>query len=567
MTGILRFESWSVAPREVLLNGFPPSSHINAAPCGPGTFPCANMSVCIPQRSMCNGYNDCPRGEDEDIITCEVSQLEFRLMLLSGPACPGEGQCVRVRTSASNVHRSRYSVICISGFPQNCTCRNVTWLSCKNLGLSQVPQTVTRNVTRISGLHPPILSVSGTPEKKDDSPYHLISPPRVIPDSAKLHMCNQAKLGLGFLVTTCCQLCQMGRCKNNQLKTLHLKSGFKDLTNLSWLILSDNNLTMRGETFPKLLKLNEIYFKKFLYCTYAPLVPKCKPTTDGVSSFEHLLVKPVLRVTVWIVAAMIGVGNSLVLWGRFSSKDENRVLSLVIRNLAVSDMLMSVYLVVIGFQDAQLRGVYNRQAHIWMSSWTCTCIGIVAMISSEEVYPHLRGGRVESHLRKTTLNTPDRDSNLDIPVIGSPVYCESNNLNHAATKRPHCSWSRVNVGAVKTLDVHSGRHLRSLRRNWSHNKRWTCTLIVSCGRLEGTGNIINDGNQSSRSSQTRVTLSEFYHKNCRVSVFILVFMSMERFLLIAIPFGTHQTMTSKTAVSWLSFIWVVGFSLAAVPGE
>nr|CAD7408710.1 unnamed protein product [Timema cristinae] len=33
----------------------------------------------------------------------------------------------------------------------------------------------------------------------------------------------------------------------------------------------------------------------------------------------------------------------------------------------------------------------------------------------EEVYPHLYGGRVENHFRKTTLST----LNLDLPVIGS----------------------------------------------------------------------------------------------------------------------------------------------------
>nr|CAD7445922.1 unnamed protein product [Timema bartmani] len=35
-----------------------------------------------------------------------------------------------------------------------------------------------------------------------------------------------------------------------------------------------------------------------------------------------------------------------------------------------------------------------------------------------EVNPHLRGGRVENHLGKTTLSSPDRDSNLDLPVLG-----------------------------------------------------------------------------------------------------------------------------------------------------
>nr|CAD7447648.1 unnamed protein product [Timema bartmani] len=35
---------------------------------------------------------------------------------------------------------------------------------------------------------------------------------------------------------------------------------------------------------------------------------------------------------------------------------------------------------------------------------------------------------------KTTLSTLDQDLNLDLPVIGSLVYCESSALNHAATE-------------------------------------------------------------------------------------------------------------------------------------
>nr|CAD7412048.1 unnamed protein product [Timema cristinae] len=52
----------------------------------------------------------------------------------------------------------------------------------------------------------------------------------------------------------------------------------------------------------------------------------------------------------------------------------------------------------------------------------------------EEVYQHSRGGRVKKHLGKTTLSTPDRDSNPDLPVTGSLVYCESDALDHAATE-------------------------------------------------------------------------------------------------------------------------------------
>nr|CAD7586185.1 unnamed protein product [Timema genevievae] len=49
-----------------------------------------------------------------------------------------------------------------------------------------------------------------------------------------------------------------------------------------------------------------------------------------------------------------------------------------------------------------------------------------------EVYPNLRGETVENHFGKTTFNTPDQDSNLDLPVIDSLVYCESSALDHVA---------------------------------------------------------------------------------------------------------------------------------------
>nr|CAD7259807.1 unnamed protein product [Timema shepardi] len=53
---------------------------------------------------------------------------------------------------------------------------------------------------------------------------------------------------------------------------------------------------------------------------------------------------------------------------------------------------------------------------------------------AEEVYPHLRGRRGENNFGKITLSTFDRDSDLELPVIGSFVYCESSALDHAATE-------------------------------------------------------------------------------------------------------------------------------------
>nr|CAD7410286.1 unnamed protein product [Timema poppensis] len=43
----------------------------------------------------------------------------------------------------------------------------------------------------------------------------------------------------------------------------------------------------------------------------------------------------------------------------------------------------------------------------------------IRKVELEEVNLHLRGGRVENHLGKTTPSSPDRDSNLDLPVLSS----------------------------------------------------------------------------------------------------------------------------------------------------
>nr|CAD7193580.1 unnamed protein product [Timema douglasi] len=51
-------------------------------------------------------------------------------------------------------------------------------------------------------------------------------------------------------------------------------------------------------------------------------------------------------------------------------------------------------------------------------SGTKPYMGIVK-VDLEEVNPHLRGGRVENTLGKTTPSLPDRDSNLDLPVLSS----------------------------------------------------------------------------------------------------------------------------------------------------
>ncbi|XP_022247336.1 relaxin receptor 1-like [Limulus polyphemus] len=173
---------------------------------------------------------------------------------------------------------------------------------------------------------------------------------------------------------------------NNQVSSIH-REAFHQLTELIEVNLSNNKIhNFPSQVFYNMCALAKLYFKKFHYCSFAPYVRICRPNTDGLSSTEHLLVRPVLRMSVWVVALVTCSGNSLVLFWRIIVRrrtEEYQITALFIKNLAVSDLLMGVYLVVIGAKDVAFRDEYNRHAHQWMSSWGCTACGVLAMLSCE----------------------------------------------------------------------------------------------------------------------------------------------------------------------------------------
>jgi leucine-rich repeat-containing G protein-coupled receptor 8 len=106
-----------------------------------------------------------------------------------------------------------------------------------------------------------------------------------------------------------------------------------------------------------------------------------KSLKKGLSSTSDILENKTLRYAVWIMALFTFFGNASVLWKRF--RDENRNVSIVIRNLAFSDCLMGVYLTLIAYMDAYYRDSYHENSDEWVNSWECVLIGVLAVTSSE----------------------------------------------------------------------------------------------------------------------------------------------------------------------------------------
>ncbi|EFN81134.1 Relaxin receptor 1 [Harpegnathos saltator] len=129
---------------------------------------------------------------------------------------------------------------------------------------------------------------------------------------------------------------------HNEIVTLP-PNVFRPVNNLTKLSVEDINMdNMNKRVFDKLPKLNFVRVIDVSFAGHTPL----------------------LRVIVWSISFVTCLGNGLVLWGRFTVRDENRVLSIVIGNLAVSDMLMGIYLFIIAVEDVRFRDNYKEEARV-----------------------------------------------------------------------------------------------------------------------------------------------------------------------------------------------------------
>ena len=96
----------------------------------------------------------------------------------------------------------------------------------------------------------------------------------------------------------------------------------------------------------------------------------------------------VLRVLMWILGISALIGNIFVIVFRLkSSKNPNHgksnVESILVSNLAVSDLLMGVYMVIIASADMYYRDVYMFYAGHWQRHFGCALTGFLAVMSSE----------------------------------------------------------------------------------------------------------------------------------------------------------------------------------------
>ena len=159
------------------------------------------------------------------------------------------------------------------------------------------------------------------------------------------------------------------------------------LHELFYLNVKNNILTgITNKTFSNLTKETDLEVSQHEICECYVSNDVICTAVDDRSPFltcDRLLADKALVVVMWLIALNAVAGNIFVLCQRKSKSDENEVQNFLLGNLAVSDLLMGVYMVLIASADIYFGEYFPMRAETWRSGINCRIVGTISIVSSE----------------------------------------------------------------------------------------------------------------------------------------------------------------------------------------
>ena len=127
---------------------------------------------------------------------------------------------------------------------------------------------------------------------------------------------------------------------------------------------------------------------KHRFCCLRPKTldeENCFPGKDEFSSCDDLIRNEVLRPLVWLIGLFATFTNvSSILFRIIKQKAHlKRSYGVFVTNLAVSDCLIGIYLLIIAAADSYFRNIYILHDEFWRYSGWCKLAGILSTISNE----------------------------------------------------------------------------------------------------------------------------------------------------------------------------------------
>ncbi len=158
------------------------------------------------------------------------------------------------------------------------------------------------------------------------------------------------------------------------------------LENLYFVNLNENNLLeVTKHSFVGMSSELHMFVSQHEVCDcYVPVGVNCSASSyrSPFLTCNRLLSDRVLVAMMWLIGLNALIGNGFVLY--YNDKyNKNRIQTFLCKNLAMSDLIMGVYMLVIAIADIYYGDGFPMRAERWRTSIICRITGALSIISSE----------------------------------------------------------------------------------------------------------------------------------------------------------------------------------------
>lgn len=142
--------------------------------------------------------------------------------------------------------------------------------------------------------------------------------------------------------------------------------------------LSDINLFVGDDSFGDV----NFHYPELDLCQTRPTLV-CTPEADAFNPCEDIAGFSFLRVAIWFISILAIVGNLTVLLVSFTSRNKLMVPRFLICHLALADLCIGIYLLMIAVVDLRTHGHYSHYAIEWQTGPGCSVAGFLSVFGGE----------------------------------------------------------------------------------------------------------------------------------------------------------------------------------------
>ena len=334
-----------------------------------GYYKCRASSVCLHQAHLCDGQYQCPQNDDEQLcdLTCPTGcKCQGLAFVCPSAFSPMDHTNIRYldmsysHAPLANLYNNRllirlHAIECkINTIHDLPILPNLRYFDLSKNFLTVVNMDSfyerTKNIDTLILAYNPIKDIISSHDKTMTKLHHL-------------DISNTELTDYDYKMLLCCPNLQIIQAKASRIKKIS-DGGFRSTKNLEMLDLEETDIQEFPDNVLKdLHSLTDIISANFKLCCPALLpahftdMTRCIYQQDLLASCDDLLRSDGYRGFLWAFAVMTITGNTVSFVSRlWLNRKKMNSFAVFVTNLTLADLLMGIYLAIIGAADIYYQG-------------------------------------------------------------------------------------------------------------------------------------------------------------------------------------------------------------------